>query len=122
MKTKKIISFMFVLFLAFGLANLNLAEAQNFNATIPPTDLPDAQGGIKGILINFMNWLLSIVGILGILAFALAGVMYLISAGDPNLADRAKSTMVYAILGILAALSGLIVIRTIDSLLRANNP
>ena len=69
------------------------------------------------ILQTIVNWLLMLVGILGVLGFAIAGVMYLVSAGNEDMIKKAKSAMVWSIVGIAVALLGLVVILTIDALL-----
>lgn len=79
------------------------------------TNLP--QGSLIGILTNFMNWLLMIVGILGVIGFVIAGIFYLTAAGDEDNIDKGKKLMVASITGVIVALLGLIVIRAVQTML-----
>lgn len=120
MKIKKILAFLFVLSLALGLTNLNLVQAQGSGYVFPTTGLPDAgPGGIRAILANLLNWLLGIIGIIAVIAFAISGLQYLISAGDETKMGTAKKAMFYSIIGVIIALSGFVVVKAIDSALRA---
>jgi hypothetical protein len=62
------------------------------------------------LLSTILNWLLSLVGILGVIGFVVSGVMYLTSVGDTKAIEKAKSIMLYSIIGVIAALVGLIVV------------
>jgi Type IV secretion system pilin len=72
------------------------------------------------ILSSLMFWLLSIVGIIAIIAFVISGLQYLTSVGDPKSADKAKANMVNSIIGVVVVLSGLIIIQALNSLFQAN--
>lgn len=79
------------------------------------TGLP--QGSVMGIVQNIMNWLLSLVGILGVIGFAIAGILYLTAAGDEGRIDTAKSAMTYSIIGVIIALLGLVIVKAAASML-----
>jgi hypothetical protein len=85
------------------------------------TGLADPAGGIGQILGNLLNWLLGIVGIIALIAFIISGLQYFMAAGNENTMQTAKRNMTYAIIGIIVALSGFIIIMAIDSALRANS-
>lgn len=91
----------------------SLAMAQF--STPSGTNLPTAS--LTNIITNIMNWLLMIVGILGVIGFVIAGILYLTAAGDDDQIARAKKAMVYSIVGVLVALIGLVVIRAVQGLL-----
>ncbi len=80
-----------------------------------PFGLPG--GSVFGIVANIVNWLLALFGILGILGFIISGIMYLISAGDDDMAKKAKAGLKYSIIGIIVGLSGFIVLQAIAGLL-----
>ena len=73
----------------------------------------------SSILINIINYALAILGFLGILGFIIAGVMYILSAGDEASAKKAKGYMVNSIIGVIIALLGYVVIAAISTLLGA---
>jgi hypothetical protein len=64
-------------------------------------------------LTTVMLWLLAIVGILGVIGFVVAGILYVTAAGDEDQVGKAKSTMMYSIIGVIVALLGYIVITQI---------
>lgn len=75
---------------------------------------------VKDILMGVMNWLLSVLGFIAIIGFAISGVQYLTAAGDEKTIETAKTNMKYSIIGVIVALSGFILIRAIDALLNAS--
>jgi len=84
------------------------------------TGLPD-QGGshpIAEVLRNVVMWLTYIFGFLAIIAFIIAGFLYLTAGGDTGKIEQSKKAVTYAIIGIVVGLIGLIAIKTIDFLLR----
>lgn len=83
------------------------------------TGLPDS--GVFAIITNIMNWLLMAVGVLGVIGFAIAGILYLTAAGDSNRIDQAKSAMMYSIIGVIVALAGLVAINFAQGLLGAQS-
>lgn len=73
---------------------------------------------VSTILETFMNWLLGIFGFLSVIAFVISGVQYLVAAGDEDTAKTAKRNMQYAIIGIVVALSGLVILTAINAALQ----
>jgi cytochrome bd-type quinol oxidase subunit 2 len=78
------------------------------------TGLPETD--IAQVLTNVMNWLLSLVGLLAIFMFVVAGVQYLTAAGDEKQTETAKSTMKNAAVGVAVSLLGFVVVNTVYSL------
>lgn len=79
------------------------------------TGLP--AGSVTGIITNGMNWLLMIVGVLGVIGFVIAGIWYLTAAGDEGRIERGKETMIASITGVIVALLGLIIIKAVQGML-----
>jgi hypothetical protein len=104
-KSKKILYWI----ISAGIMLPSLAGAQ-FQAP-QGTNLPE--GSLMKIITSGMNWLLAIVGILGVVAFAIAGILYLTSAGDEKRIETAKKAMLMAIVGVIVALLGLVVITAV---------
>ncbi len=90
---------------------LALAQFQNPQGTNLPS------GSVTGIIKNAMNWLLMLVGFLGVIGFAIAGILYLTAAGDEGQIDKAKRAMMYSIIGVIVAIVGLVVIQAAQGLL-----
>jgi len=74
---------------------------------------------IKEIAMNVLEFLLSVFGVLAIIALVIGGGMYLTAYGDEKKIDSGKKIITYAIIGIVVALSALVVTRQIASLIGA---
>lgn len=78
-----------------------------------PTDLDDAPI-VQEIVSRVVGFLLSIVGMLGIIGLTVSGVMYLFALGDSTQAQNAKKALVCSIIGIAFAGAALIIVRQIS--------
>lgn len=74
-------------------------------------------GSIYEIIKLIMNWMLGILGFLGIIAFVFAGILYLTSAGDETRIEKAKKAMLMALVGVIVALVGFVIIQAVDRML-----
>jgi hypothetical protein len=83
-------------------------------STAQAGNLDDSSIGV--VLGNITNWLLSIVGILGVIGFVVSGLMYITAAGDEKRIESAKQIMLYSIVGVVVALIGLIAVSAISGL------
>ncbi|HPN54637.1 MAG TPA: hypothetical protein PLB52_01760 [Candidatus Moranbacteria bacterium] len=108
--------------IAYGLAGYAmvapLAVMAQFQ-TPGGTGLPSAS--IVDILTGGMKWLLVIVGILGVIGFVIAGIIYLTAAGEEDQIQKGKKAMLYAIVGVIVALLGVVVINAVQKLLSAQD-
>lgn len=105
------LTFLAVPMVVFGQWETGISNAQS-------SGVPEAT--VTNIIRTIMNWLLAILGFLGIIGFVIAGIMYLVAAGDEKMIDRAKTAMTYSIVGIIVALIGFVIIRAVDALLNAS--
>ncbi|HAI73995.1 MAG TPA: hypothetical protein DCS28_03580 [Candidatus Moranbacteria bacterium] len=108
---------------ACDLANNNCCEKAGSESEIVPDELaglPTNAGLVKGIIENVADWLLSLIGILAVIGLVIAGVQYYLAAADEKMMETAKKTMTASIIGLAVALSGYIVIETIDAILSAS--
>ena len=80
------------------------------------TNITDASNTIAGaqtftqIATKVLDFLLSIVGIIGIIMLVFGGFVYLTSAGDENKAETGKKIVTYALIAIAVALSALVLV------------
>ncbi len=72
---------------------------------------------VSDLIRNLMLWLLYIVGFVAIIAFVISGIQYLLAGASEEMAKKAKANMQYAIIGVVVALSALIIIRAIQGVL-----
>ncbi|KKP67126.1 MAG: hypothetical protein UR65_C0077G0011 [Candidatus Moranbacteria bacterium GW2011_GWE2_35_164] len=68
-----------------------------------------------------MTWILGMVGFLGVIGFAIAGILYLTSAGDEDRIGTAKKAMTWSIVGVIVALLGVVIIKAADSMLQGKS-
>jgi len=80
-----------------------------------PFFLPNAP--ILLIISRITYWLLAVLGFIGVIAFVIAGMKYLLAFGDEKAAGEAKNAMKFSIYGILVALLGVIIIQAATTLL-----
>lgn len=69
------------------------------------------------IALNALKLLLSIVATLSVIMMVVSGMMYMTSAGDNERMEKGKSTFKYALIGTIIALSALIIVTQIATLL-----
>ena len=67
------------------------------------------------ILMNILYFLLSVVSIVAILSLVIAGLRYMLAFGDTEKIASAKQMTLQSIIGVVVALSALIILRGIES-------
>lgn len=70
---------------------------------------------VVNIVGGVMRWLLVLIGIFGVIAFVISGLMYMTAAGDDEQLGRAKKALKFAIIGVVVGLSGVIILSAIDT-------
>lgn len=74
---------------------------------------------VSTIGMSVLNFLLSVVGIIAIIALVISGIMYMSSSGDTKQMSAVKKYVQVSILGIALALGGMILIRLIGQFFSA---
>lgn len=98
------------------------SDATGTGVHIPTAEETGLSGaGIQDILVNLLKWLLSIVGIIALIGFAISGVQYMIASGDDDMIKTAKSNMTNSIIGIVVVLASFVIIQAIDLALRGSS-
>lgn len=69
------------------------------------TGLPQIQAGHNEISTIF-SIIFAVIGALAILFVVIGGLRYVISEGNPENTTKARNTIIYAIVGLIIALSG----------------
>ncbi len=77
------------------------------------SNLPENRA--ESVIFTFLNWLLLIFTLISVIAFVIAGMMFLTSGGNTQQAEKAKNYVTYAIIGIAVSLSGYVIISFIAS-------
>jgi len=95
------------------IVNSGITDNNNVISANPPT--------ITQIISNFMKWILGILGMLSVIGFAISGILYLTSAGDEERIKKAKSAMVYSIIGVIVGLMGFVIIAAVQNMLSGSS-
>ncbi|KKP57127.1 MAG: hypothetical protein UR51_C0023G0012 [Candidatus Moranbacteria bacterium GW2011_GWF1_34_10] len=111
-------------FIAGNVLAVTCPEAGTWDSTsgvcIPTgTGLPDPGGidPVETVIYNVMDWMLRIVGVIAIIAFVISGMQYMLAAGDQNMIETAKRNMKWSIVGVIVALIGIVILKTVYTLL-----
>jgi heme/copper-type cytochrome/quinol oxidase subunit 2 len=72
------------------------------------------------IIVNVMNWLMAMIGIVAILMFVISGWIYLTAGGDEKKTETAKNNIKYTIIGLVVALTAFIIVRLVANLVGAS--
>lgn len=80
---------------------------------------PATANPIATIISNVMGWILGIFGSIAIIAFVISGIQYVTSAGNENQIETAKRQMKWSIVGVVVALSGLVILYAIENIMSA---
>jgi ABC-type amino acid transport system permease subunit len=59
----------------------------------------------QGTITTILSIVFGIIGALALLVITIAGFRYILSAGDPQKTADAKSTIIYALIGLVVAIS-----------------
>ena len=73
---------------------------QMFAQSIDISDLPQVTADQDRVQVIF-NFVLGLMGIVGVLIIALAGVRYMTSRGNPQDAAKAKNAILYTLVGLI---------------------
>lgn len=95
-----------------------IKNALGGSSTTTNPDLMVSQAlSVQQIGFKILNFLLSIVGILGIIALLVGGIMYLVAYGDEDRINLAKKIITNALIGILVASASLILVKQLAALM-----
>ena len=76
------------------------SEAQNGSVICGDTTGPNLQSTAK----NFVNVGLWVVGVASVIVIIVAGIYYVISAGNADTVKKAKNALMYAVVGLVVSL------------------
>lgn len=68
------------------------------------TDALPGEVDTTKVMMNIINGILYVVGLLAVVMIVVAGVQMTTSAGDPGVVKKAKVTITYAIVGLVVAI------------------
>lgn len=105
-----------------GFAIVNLiytgsVGAETTKGFVPPTNTGLPAGDLEAIITQIIQWFFYVIGIVALLAFLYTGFLFFTSGGDTEKTTKAKNMALYAILGVVVALVGLVIMNYIISVL-----
>lgn len=83
---------------------------------------PIAPTSIEQVLTNIMVYLRGIAGTIAVIFIIIGGIMYMVSGGSKETAERAKKTLIYAIVGLAIVLAAPLFYQEISAVLSGNSP
>lgn len=83
--------------------------AEKINPTTDANDVATIQG-LQCLIGNVFTVILGVIGLAGFLMFIIGSFRYLLSGGNSKGTETAKHTFTYAVIGLVVALSGFILI------------
>ncbi|MBM3255921.1 MAG: hypothetical protein FJZ04_00400 [Candidatus Moranbacteria bacterium] len=90
---------------------------------VASADITDAASKARGVakkadvvemLLTIINYALIVLGVLAVAVFIYAGFLYLTAAGVQEKIDKAKNTLLYAVIGIVVAVLGFVAVATVQ--------
>ncbi|HLM84348.1 MAG TPA: pilin [Candidatus Bathyarchaeia archaeon] len=76
---------------------------------------------IEGVLGNIMSYLQKIAGTIAVIFIIIGGIMYMVTGGSKD-TERAKKTVIFAIVGLAIVLAAPLFYQEIKAVLSGNNP
>jgi hypothetical protein len=74
-----------------------------------PTSLPQTPSG-SNVLTTILTIVFTAAGLIAVLMITIGGLEYVISQGDPQRTAKAKNTILYAVIGLVVAISGFTIV------------
>ena len=99
----------------FFLPTKILAQWNLEDPDVASLNLPESK--IFEIISNIVGWLLLTLEAVSLIAFIIAGILYLTASGDETRAGKAKKAMTYSILGVIVGLSGFVIFKAVGYML-----
>lgn len=82
----------------------------------------NTKDALPGIIINILNGIIAVSGLIAVIFVLIGGINYMTSAGDTSKLEKAKKTILYAVIGMaIAALAFAIVNFTIINIIGGQN-
>ncbi|MDZ7612177.1 MAG: DUF6112 family protein [Candidatus Moranbacteria bacterium] len=81
-----------------------------------PQNLDEAPT-LTQIVENTLSFLLTILGVLAVIGLVISSVFYLAAGGNQQMAEKAKSSVKYSLLGVLVAVASLVLVKEIIKLI-----
>jgi GTP cyclohydrolase I len=91
-----------------------IASAAGITDAARKVDGVAKKADINEMLLTIINYALIVLGVLAVAVFIYAGFLYLTAAGVQERIDKAKNTLLYAVIGIVVAVLGYVAVATVE--------
>lgn len=71
--------------------------------------------GPDGLIEDIINVLTFVIGVVAVIIIIVAGLMYVLSGGDPNNTKRAKDAIIYSVVGLIVAVMARLIVNFVIS-------
>jgi len=78
---------------------------------------PISAENIQGVFTNISTYLKGIAGVIAVIFIVIGGIMYMLSGGSTEMAERAKKTIIYAMAGLAIVIGSSVILSEIQSIL-----
>jgi hypothetical protein len=119
MKKRYLAMFLFAAIIFFGAGSFVLAQTTTSGGTFGNPITPTT---IEGVLSSIMSYLQGIAGTIAVIFIILGGIMYMVSGGSKEAAERAKKTLIFAIAGLAIVLAAPYIYTEVKAILSGDSP
>ncbi len=99
------------------LANAGNVSQEGWGTETIGSETNMSGASVKQVLLTLSNWAITLVGILCVIVFIYAGFTYLTAQGENDKIQQAKKIMVYALVGVIVAALGLVIVKTVSGVI-----
>ena len=98
--------------MSMSLISTTWAQGQFAGPSPTTTGLPDVAGadGFRTIIVDFLNAILNFLALIAVVIIVIAGIRLILSQGEDEQKDKAKKTILYAIVGLVVVLFARVIV------------
>lgn len=96
-----------------------LAFGQGYDPTRSEPTGVATETDANQIILDIINYVLGFLAALAILVIVIAGILYITASGDEDRVDNAKKWLLYAIIGLVIALLGYVIVSVVSTMVGA---
>ena len=100
----------------FSIPFVNAAVSQDGWDTTSMEETNLSGESVFDILVSFTSWSITLVGIVCVIVFIYGGFLYMTAQGENDKLQQAKKVIIYAVVGVVVAVLGLVIVQTVNSI------
>ncbi len=115
---KKIFLKTILVLLVFGFALPAFAELSTPSAVEKELGILPSMFDPEMTIADIANWLMGLAATVAVLLIIISGIRYIASSGEQNEIDAAKTTLRYAIMGLIITILAIVIVNVIRSVIK----